>query len=170
MSFHSFSVHYLKGNDMILSDFLSRIQGDKECLHEATAISFYSHSILANYYTFFNLPSETYRVVTRHQTKAVRTQMPKVNGTDNVVDPILKPEIQSKKEGILKSIPVGPQSVSHPQRIILSVLPRKGREERGLEERLLDLYHKYSLIYTHSVHYTRTSNYTTTYTHTNLGS
>ena len=52
-SSYTFSLYYLKGKDMILSDFLSRMEGDKSNPHEVIPISFNSHSILTgHYYTF----------------------------------------------------------------------------------------------------------------------
>ena len=56
-----------------------------------------SHSIFTGHcYTFFKLPSETYRVVTRSQTKAIETQRLKMHGADKLVDPALKPETQDR--------------------------------------------------------------------------
>ena len=49
-------------------------------------MSFKSNAILTGqYYYFFKLPSERYRVVTRSQTKAVGKEMPKVHMVDKVV-------------------------------------------------------------------------------------
>ena len=39
-------------------------------------------------------------VVTRSQTKAIGTQMPKLHRADKVVDPAPKPETQARREGI----------------------------------------------------------------------
>ena len=65
---------------MVLSDFLSWI-GDKSDPHEVIPISFDSHSILTGqYYTFIKLPSETYGVVARSQTKVVGTQVGQSSG------------------------------------------------------------------------------------------
>ena len=72
------------------------MEGDKSNPHEVGPISLNSHSILTgHYYTFFNLPSETYVVVIRSQTKLVGIQMPKVHGADKVMDPTLKPKTQA---------------------------------------------------------------------------
>ena len=53
--------------------------------------------------------------------------MPKVHKADKVVDPALKPETQARRDGIPKPIPVIPKSVPQPQRLIPTVLPRKGK-------------------------------------------
>ena len=43
---YSFNVYYIKGKDMILSDFLSRQQHDDSNPHEIIPISFNMHNIL----------------------------------------------------------------------------------------------------------------------------
>ena len=96
---------------MVLSGFLSRMEGDKiGDPHKVIFILFNSHSILTgHYYTFCKLPSEAYGVVTRFQTKALVTQMPKVHGADKVVDPAFKPKTQARREGIPKPRPIIPK-------------------------------------------------------------
>ena len=87
LSSYTFSLYYLKGKDRILSDILSRMKEDRSDPHEVIPISFNSHSILTEHnYSFFNLPTETYKAVTRFQTKVLGNQMPKVHGVDKVVD------------------------------------------------------------------------------------
>ena len=46
ISSYSFNLHYIKGKDMILSDFLSRQKHDDSNPHEIIPISFNMHSIL----------------------------------------------------------------------------------------------------------------------------
>ena len=54
-------IYYLKCKDMVLSDFLTRMEVDKIAPDVVIPISFNSHSILTgHYYTFFTLLSETY--------------------------------------------------------------------------------------------------------------
>ena len=56
---YKFGLSYLKDKDMLLSDFLSRMEGDKSDPLEVISISFDSHSILTEqYYTFSNLPQK----------------------------------------------------------------------------------------------------------------
>ena len=112
------------------------MEGDKSDPYEVIPISFNCHSILTGYYhTFFKLPSEIYVVVTSSQTKAV--ERPKVLGPDKVVDAALKPGTQVRGEGIPKSIPVVPKSVSQSQRIIPPVLPRKGQGRAGARRKTI---------------------------------
>ena len=69
------------------------MEGDKSDPHKFIPLLFNSHSILTgHYYTNFKLPSETYGVLTRSQTKAVGMQMPKEHGADKLVDSALKHE------------------------------------------------------------------------------
>ena len=43
---YSFNLYYIKGKDMVLSDFLSRQQGDDSDWHEIIPISFNMREIL----------------------------------------------------------------------------------------------------------------------------
>ena len=45
LSLYTCNPYYLKGNDMIHSDFLSMVKGDKSDTHEIIPISFISYSI-----------------------------------------------------------------------------------------------------------------------------
>ena len=86
---------------MILSDFLSRMEGNKSDLMMLFPYHLIPPSTLTeHYYTFSNLQSEIYRVVTRSQTKAVGTQMPKVHGVDKVVCPACKHKLYLEENGI----------------------------------------------------------------------
>ena len=66
--------------------------------------------------------------------------MAKVHQADKVVDPELKPEIQVKRQGVPKSIPAIVKSLSHPERTVPPVLPRKAQGRAGAR-RILDLDH-----------------------------
>ena len=46
LSSYPFNHYYLKGKDMVLSDFLLRMEGDKSDPHKVIPISFNSYSIL----------------------------------------------------------------------------------------------------------------------------
>ena len=56
LSAYSFNSYYMKGKDMILSDFLSRQVIDKSDLHEIIPISFYMKAILNDRY--YNVEEE----------------------------------------------------------------------------------------------------------------
>ena len=46
ISSYSFNIYYIKGKDMVLSDFLSRQNNDNSNLHEIIPISFNMHKVL----------------------------------------------------------------------------------------------------------------------------
>ena len=51
ISSHSFNLYYIKGKDMVLSDFLSRQQNNDSNPHEIIPISFNMYKVLDdNYY------------------------------------------------------------------------------------------------------------------------
>ena len=78
-----------------------------------------------------------YRVITRSKTKVGGTPMPKVHGGDKVVDPALKPEMQARREGIPKLIPVIPKPVSQPQSITPLFLHREGQQREGARRKII---------------------------------
>ena len=159
---------------MILSNYLSRMEGDKSDPHEVIPISYNSHSILKeHYYTLFNLPSETYRLVTRSQTKSGGTQLLKVHRVDKVVYPAFKHENQARRERISKPIQVESKIMSQPQRRVPPVIPRKGKGRAGAGGNLLNpdcnIYHNNSLsLLPYSTLYTSTSNFNAIYIHATL--
>ena len=80
ISSYSFNLYYMKGKDMILSDFLSRQKNDDSNPHEIIPISFNICQILdGNYYN-----KEKYLIQTRSQAKS--------SGVGKNLDLNLKPE------------------------------------------------------------------------------
>ena len=65
---YSFNLYYIKGKDIILSDFLSRQIEDDTNLHEIIPISFNIWEILQE--SYHNMATDTYKVQTRAQAKA----------------------------------------------------------------------------------------------------
>ena len=74
LSSYSFNLYYIKGKDMILSDFLSRQIEDDSDLHEIIPISFNIREILQENY--HNIIKDTYMVQTRSQAKAQTNALP----------------------------------------------------------------------------------------------
>ena len=68
LSSYSFNLYYIKGKDMILSDFLSRQIEDDSNLHEIIPFSFNRWKILQE--SYYSLVTDTYNVQTRAQAKA----------------------------------------------------------------------------------------------------
>ena len=70
LSSYSFNLYYIKGKDMILSDFLSRQNIDDSTLHEINQISFNLRRVLQDKYYNLEEEKERYMIQTRSQTKA----------------------------------------------------------------------------------------------------
>ena len=82
LSSYSFNLYYVKGKDMVLSNFLSRQIEDDSDLHEIIPISFNRREILKENYQ--NMVKDTYMVQTRSQAKA-RANTPTVQSTKPVI-------------------------------------------------------------------------------------
>ena len=81
LSAYSFNLYYIKGKDMILSDFLSRQDLDDENTKEIIPISFNMKSVLQDKYY------KVYMVQTRSQMKVSGVQLPEVHGSRKRLDP-----------------------------------------------------------------------------------
>ena len=91
LSSYSFNLYYIKGKDMILSDFLSRQEGIEGDPKEIIPISFSLKSVLQDRY--YNIASEEkFLVQTRSQTKASGIRLPEVHGARKRLDPHKMPE------------------------------------------------------------------------------
>ena len=66
LSSYSFNLYYIKGKDMVLSDFLSGQQGDDSNLHEIISVSFNTRGFLQQNYC--NYGKDKFMVQTRSQT------------------------------------------------------------------------------------------------------
>ena len=85
ISSNSFNLYYMKGKDMILSDFLSRQKNDNSNPHEIIPISFNMHKILDdNYYNI-----EQYLIQTISQARSSGIKLPEVHGMGTNLDPNL---------------------------------------------------------------------------------
>ena len=68
ISSYSFNLYYMKGKDMVLSDFLSRQKHDDSDPHEIIPISFNMHNALCE--TYYRIePQDQYLVQTRPKQK-----------------------------------------------------------------------------------------------------
>ena len=93
---YSFNLYYIKGKDMILSDFLSRQNLEDENTKEIIPISFNMKSVLQDRYYKVGKNKEKYMVQTRSQTKVSGVQLPEVHGSRERLDPHRIPEKQSQ--------------------------------------------------------------------------
>ena len=103
LSGYCFNLYYVKGKDMILCDYLSRIAVDKGDPSEVIPISF---NALAQYRLALDYVTESFMithfmVATRSGTSAAGINLPPVHGAQKGVDPTLKPESQSKSQQTL---------------------------------------------------------------------
>ena len=112
LSAYSFNLYYIKGKDMILSDFLSRQDPGDEDTKEIIPISFNMRSVLQDKYYNVSKNKEKYMIQTRSQMKASGVQLPEVHGSRKGLDPHKKPENQ-------------------PQSIVSSDVDRKPRIGQG---------------------------------------
>ena len=67
LSSYSFNLYYIKGKDMVLSDFLSRQHGDDSNPHEIIPISFSMGQLLKQNYQ--NYTNDTFLVQNRSKSK-----------------------------------------------------------------------------------------------------
>ena len=97
----------MKGKDIILSDFLSRLMHDTSNLHEIIPISFNMYDAL--YETYYRVdPTDIYLVQTQSQTKAAGVKLPEEHGTRKIIIismPIEKQKPQIQKKQVNKNRP-----------------------------------------------------------------
>ena len=99
LSSYSFNLYYIKGKDMVLSDFLSRQKTDNSNPYEIIPISFGLRRVLhESYYKISDLTrtvdsgTDIYLVQTRSQTKSSSVKVPEVDGANKGLIPHVKPE------------------------------------------------------------------------------
>ena len=78
---YSFNLYYMKGKDMILSDFLSRQNIDDSNSHEIIPTSFNLRTVLQDKYYILEEEKERDMIQTRSQTKARGVKLPEVHRT-----------------------------------------------------------------------------------------
>ena len=86
LSPYSFNLYYIKGKDMVLSDFLSRQKMDDSNLHKLIPILFTLRSQVDNHFYQINSGNDKpktneYLVQTRSQAKSSGIKIPEVHGT-----------------------------------------------------------------------------------------
>ena len=93
ISSYSFNLYYIKGKDMVLSNFLSRQQHDNGNPHKIIPISFNKYQVL--YEKYYDTGSTgKYLAQTRYQTKSSGIKLPEVHGMRKNLDPNILPEKQ----------------------------------------------------------------------------
>ena len=92
LSPYSFDLYYIKGKDMVLSDFLSRQKMDDSNPHDLIPISFSLKSQVSNYFyridNEINLPrNNKYLVQTRSQVKSSGIKLSEIHGAHKGLGP-----------------------------------------------------------------------------------
>ena len=97
LSAYSFNLYYVKGRDMILSDYLSRHRQKDLDPSELIPISF---CCLKTYRSIIDdkIGEEIFCIKTRASAKASGKTVGEVHGADKPLDPNYKPEHQSKSK------------------------------------------------------------------------
>ena len=109
ISSHSFNLYYMKGKDMILSDFLSQQKNDDNNPNEIIPISFDMYQILEDKFYLENKSyTDKYLIQMRSQGKSSSIKLPEIHGMRKNLDPNLKPERQHTlpKQGSLRRLHV----------------------------------------------------------------
>ena len=98
ISSYSFNLYYMKGKDMVLSDFLSQQNNDDSNPSKIIPISLNTYKILEDNRDFGrcndNIDNEKYLIQTCFQAKMSSTKLPEVHGVQKELDPNLRPEKQ----------------------------------------------------------------------------
>ena len=115
LSPYSFNLYYIKGKDMVLSDFLSRQKTDDSNPHELIPISFLLRNQVSDYFYHndndINLPrKDKYLVQTRSQVRSSGIRLPEIHGASKGLDPHLQPGKQKSfpTQTINKRMPTHP--------------------------------------------------------------
>ena len=103
ISSYFFNLYYMKGKDMILSNFLSRQTHDNSNPHDVIPISFNMHNMLHERYYKIGM-KERYLVQTHLQTKSSGVKLPEVHGAKKILDTNLLPKKQKVILQIKKTI------------------------------------------------------------------
>ena len=94
LSSYFFNLYYIKGKDMILSDFVPRQKVNDSNPCEIIPISFSLRTVLQDKYYSLEGENERYMIQTRLQMKASGVQLPEVHGSRKGLDPHKIPEKQ----------------------------------------------------------------------------
>ena len=87
ISSYSLNLYYIKGKDMILSDFLSRQKYDNSNPHEIIPVSFNMQGILhSKYYNSYEGNLGRYLVQTSSQVKSSGIKVPEVHAVEKGLD------------------------------------------------------------------------------------
>ena len=133
LSGYAFNLYFVKGKDMKICDFLSRIDVDRGNPGEVIPISFNSFSMLNTMRKVTLQQANKLLMATRSSTKAEGTTLPPVHGVQKHLDPAVKPEHDKPVLGQNKQ--KGPTSADAKPKVLLR--PRLPASQIA-KERLID--------------------------------
>ena len=107
LSPYSFNLYYIKGKDMVLSDFLSRQKTDDSNPHKLIPLSFMLRNQIDNHFYRINSgtdqpKTDEYLVQTRSKAKSSSIKILEIHGTNKGLDP----HVQPGKQRPLPSLPI----------------------------------------------------------------
>ena len=114
---YSFNLYYIKGKDMVLSDFLSRQKSDDSNPHKIIPLSFTLRGQEDNQFYWINNKNDQpkndkYLVQTRSQAKSSGIKVPEIHGINKGLNPHVKPGKQRPLPSLpMHSLP--PTSIVH---------------------------------------------------------
>ena len=108
LSPYSFNLYYIKGNDMVLSDFLSRQKTDDSNPHKIIAVSFTLKSLAHDCFYQFNsttgigeTETNKYLIQTMSKAKSSGIKVPEIHG----INKGLNPNVKQERQRLLPSLP-----------------------------------------------------------------
>ena len=130
LSAYAFNLYFVKGKDMKICDFLSRIDVDRGNPGEVIPISFNFFSMLNTIRKVTLYQANKLLVTTRSKTKAEGATLPPVHGVQKHLDPAVKPEHdkpvtdQNKQKGPT-SVDAKPKVLLRPRLPVSQIVKKK---------------------------------------------
>ena len=143
LSGYAFNLYFVKGKDMKICDFLSRIDVDRGNPEEVIPISFNSFSMLNTLRKVTLHQANRLLIVTRSKTQAEGVTLPPVHGAQKHLDPTVKPEYDKPVQETNQNKQRSPVSADAKPRILLrSKLPPSQIVRKKLIDRSIKLLNK----------------------------
>ena len=141
LSGYAFNLYFVKGKDMKICDFLSRIDVDRGNPGEVIPISFNSFSMLNTMRKVTLQQANKLLIATRSSMKAEGTTLPPVHGVQKHLDPAVKPEHDKPVLGQNKQ--KGPTSADAKPKVLLRPrLPASQIAKKRLIDKSIKLLNK----------------------------
>ena len=141
LSGYAFNLYFVKGKDMKICDFLSRIDVDRGNPGEVIPISFNSFSMLNTIRKVTLHQANKLLATTRSKTKAEGATLPPVHGVQKHLDPSVKPEHDKPVADQNKQR--GPTSAdTRPKVLLRPKLPASQMAKKRLIDRSIKLLNK----------------------------